>query len=65
MLIAPDIIGTTEEIVDAIQNDVAFQAGDDYLFQLPFELELADWKHILTQVAHAIAPRLGWAPRTN
>lgn len=65
MLIAPDIIGTTEEIVRTIQDDVAFQAGDDYLFQLPFELELADWKHILAQVAHEIAPRLGWSPRTN
>lgn len=63
MLIAQDVSGTNDEIVDFIQNDVAYQAADDYLFELPFEFELADWKHILDQLAGEIGPRLGWQPK--
>lgn len=62
-LIAPDVSGTNDEIVDFIQQDPAFQAADDYLFELPFEFELDDWKQILSQLAGDIAPRLGWRPR--
>lgn len=61
-LIAPDVSGSNDEIVEFILNDVAFQAADDYLFELPFEFELADWKHILDQLAGEIGPRLGWRP---
>lgn len=60
-LIAPDVTGSNAEIIDFIRNDVAFQAADDYLFELPFEFELADWKHILEQLAREIAPELGWS----
>ena len=59
-LIAPDVTGSNADIVDFIRNDVAFQAADDYLFELPFEFELADWKQILEQLAREIAPKLGW-----
>ena len=61
-LIAPDVTGTNSEIVDFILGDPAFQAADDYLFELPFEFELADWKQILDQLANEIAPRLVWCP---
>lgn len=61
-LIAPDVTGTNSEIIEFIKNDVAFQAADDYLFELPFEFELADWKQILDQLAGEIAPALGWSP---
>lgn len=62
-IIALDVLGSTEEIVSFIQNDPAFQAADDYLFELPFEFELADWKQILHQLANEIGPALGWEPR--
>ena len=61
-IIAPDVLGSTTEIVDFISRDLAFQAADDYLFELPFEFELADWKHILHQLATEIGPALGWSP---
>lgn len=60
-LIAPDVTGSNAEIIEFIRNDVAFQAADDYLFELPFEFELADWKQILEQLAREIAPELGWS----
>ncbi|CAG7618631.1 LLM class flavin-dependent oxidoreductase [Leucobacter soli] len=59
-IIATDIFGTSEEIVARIRGDVAFQAADDYIFELPFELELADWKHILHELATVVGPALGW-----
>ncbi|MBN9612036.1 MAG: LLM class flavin-dependent oxidoreductase, partial [Actinobacteria bacterium] len=61
-IIAKDLIGSTEEIVARIREDVAYQATDDYLFELPFEFELEDWRHITEQLATAIAPELGWRP---
>lgn len=62
-IIARDVLGSLDEIVGAIREDVAFQAGDDYLFELPFEFELDDWKQILFQLATRIGPALGWQPR--
>lgn len=61
-IIARDVLGSTQQIVDFIREDLAFQAADDYLFELPFEFELADWKHILHQLATEIGPALGWQP---
>ncbi|WP_181274324.1 LLM class flavin-dependent oxidoreductase [Brevibacterium oceani] len=61
-IIAPDLLGSTEEIVDYLLSNPAFQASDDYLFELPFEFELEDWKHILHQLATEIGPKLGWTP---
>lgn len=61
-IIARDVVGSTAEIVDFFTHDPAFQAADDYLFELPFEFELNDWKHILHQLATEIGPALGWVP---
>lgn len=61
-IIALDVLGSSDEIVDFIRSDVAFQAADDYLFELPFEFELADWKQMLHQLATRIGPALGWTP---
>lgn len=65
MIIATDIFGTSEQIIERIRGDAAYQAADDYLFELPFELELADWKHILHELATVIGPALGWVPDTG
>ncbi len=62
VLIARDMLGTADEIVDMIANDPAFQAADDYVFELPFEFELADWKLMLEVVAEKIGPAFGWTP---
>ncbi|UOQ57126.1 LLM class flavin-dependent oxidoreductase [Leucobacter allii] len=61
-IIARDVLGSLDEIVAHIEDDAAFRAADDYLFELPFEFELADWKHILHELATRIGPALGWRP---
>ncbi len=64
-IIAPDLIGTTDELVEQIRADAAFQAADDHLFELPFEFERQDWEHILEQLATRVGPGLGWQPGAN
>ena len=62
-IISPDRIGSAEQIVDGLLADPSFLAADDFIVELPFELGLEDWKHILEQFVHEIGPRLGWEPR--
>lgn len=59
-IIAKDIIGSSEEIVETIVNDAAFQAADDYIFELPFEFGIEDWTQMLHEFAENIGPALGW-----
>ena len=61
-IIARDVLGSLDDIVGFIEADPAFQAADDYLFELPFEFGLEDWKQILHQLATRIGPALGWRP---
>lgn len=61
-IIAADLLGSNEEIVDHLGSNPAFRASDDYLFELPFEFDLEEWKHILHQLATEIGPKLGWTP---
>ncbi len=61
-LIAPDLIGSTSEIVDRIASDPSFQGSDEILFELPFQFDDADYRHILRELAENIGPALGWAP---
>lgn len=61
-IIAEDVLGSLDEIVGRVRGDLAFRAADDYLFELPFEFELDDWKQILHQLATRIGPALGWEP---
>lgn len=61
-IIARDLVGSSDEVAEFLVTDPAFVAGDDYLFELPFEMELADWKQMLVQLATRIGPAIGWSP---
>lgn len=61
-LIAADVAGSTSAIVQRLQDDVAFQAVDELLFELPFSFDLDDYRHILREVAEHVGPALGWSP---
>lgn len=62
-IIAPDTIGTLEEIVESYARDESFALTDEVIFELPFELEPEDWRHLLHQLATRVGPALGWSPR--
>ncbi len=63
-LIAADVIGTTQEIVDRIDADAGFRAADEILVELPFQFELSDYRHILREIAENVGPALGWTAKT-
>lgn len=64
-IIAPDVMGSLEEIVHSFAEDESFALADEVIFELPFELEPEDWRHQLRQVATRIGPALGWQPRAQ
>lgn len=61
--IAPDAIGSTEEIVARLEADAGFAASDEFLFELPFQFGPQDYRQILERMATEVGPALGWAPR--
>ncbi|RFA19092.1 LLM class flavin-dependent oxidoreductase [Subtercola boreus] len=62
ILFTPDIVGTSEEIADALRAHAGFQAVDEVVFALPFSFEHEDYVQIVTDIAQHLAPLLGWAP---
>ncbi|GMA25417.1 monooxygenase [Luteimicrobium album] len=61
-LFARDLVGTSEQILEALAADVALREAGELRLELPYELERDDYEQILTDVATAIAPALGWRP---
>ncbi|MEV8515149.1 LLM class flavin-dependent oxidoreductase [Dactylosporangium sp. NPDC051484] len=61
-LFAPDIIGTSDEIVDRLRGDAAVQTVDELRLELPYEFDRAQYEQILHDVVHSVAPALGWQP---
>ncbi|BCP52239.1 monooxygenase [Kaistia sp. 32K] len=61
-IVARDALGSTEEIVRQLEQDVSFQETDEFVFELPFVFNQADYRHILEQLATKIGPALGWKP---
>jgi alkanesulfonate monooxygenase SsuD/methylene tetrahydromethanopterin reductase-like flavin-dependent oxidoreductase (luciferase family) len=63
MMFAPDILGTSEEIAEALYAHAAFREVTEVAFALPFTLEHEDYVQILTDMATRLGPLLGWSPR--
>jgi hypothetical protein len=62
VLIAPDVAGPSEEIVERLLADAAVQEVSELRMELPYEFSHEDYEQILHDVVHAVAPRLGWRP---
>ena len=62
LLFAPDLVGTTEELVERLQADPAYREVDEVAFALPFTFAPADYVQILTDMATRLGPALGWQP---
>jgi len=60
VLIAPDIVGPSDEIVERLLADAAVQEVCELRTELPYEFGHQDYEQILHDVAHYVAPRLGW-----
>ncbi|MBD0671361.1 LLM class flavin-dependent oxidoreductase [Streptomyces sp. CBMA156] len=62
MLFAPDLVGTTEQLVERLHAHAAYREVDEVAFALPFSFEHEDYVQILTDLATRLGPALGWRP---
>ncbi|MDO9398981.1 MAG: LLM class flavin-dependent oxidoreductase, partial [Herbiconiux sp.] len=62
LLFAPDLIGTSAEIADRLQDDAGYQLVDEVAFALPFSFEPEDYAQLLDDIAQGLGPALGWSP---
>ncbi|SIS22660.1 LLM class flavin-dependent oxidoreductase [Williamsia sterculiae] len=59
-LFAPDLVGTSEEILERLHADPVISAVSELRLELPYEFHRSDYEQILDDVRHRIAPELGW-----
>ncbi|WP_375387164.1 LLM class flavin-dependent oxidoreductase [uncultured Amnibacterium sp.] len=57
---ARDLIGTSEQILEALAADPILDEVTELRLELPYELTGADYRQILTDFAAGVAPHLGW-----
>ncbi len=62
LLFAPDLVGSSEQIAEALYAHAGFREVTDVAFALPFSFAEADDEQILTDVATRLGPLLGWSP---
>jgi alkanesulfonate monooxygenase SsuD/methylene tetrahydromethanopterin reductase-like flavin-dependent oxidoreductase (luciferase family) len=62
MMFARDLIGTSEQLAEQLYADAAFREVDEVSFALPFTFDHDDYVQILTDMATALGPVLGWKP---
>ena len=62
ILFAPDLLGTSEEIAEALHAHAGFREVSEVAFALPFSFGHDDQVQILTDIATHLGPALGWRP---
>ena len=62
MMFARDIVGTADEIAEALYADPGFRLVREVVFALPFSFAADDYVQILTDIATKLGPALGWRP---
>ncbi len=62
-LFAPDLVGSSEEIVEALLADPVASEASELQINLPYEFSIEDYAQIVTDFATKIAPELGWHPQ--
>ncbi len=62
LMFAPDLIGSSQQIAEALADHAGFQAVEEVAFALPFTFDRDDYTQILTDIATRLGPLLGWSP---
>jgi alkanesulfonate monooxygenase SsuD/methylene tetrahydromethanopterin reductase-like flavin-dependent oxidoreductase (luciferase family) len=65
LMFAPDILGTSEQVAEALYAHPAFREVTEVAFALPFAFDPEDYEQILTDMATRLGPALGWEPKTG
>ncbi|MFT4197348.1 MAG: LLM class flavin-dependent oxidoreductase [Pseudoxanthomonas sp.] len=59
-LFAPDLVGTSEQIVERLRADPILPQVREFRLELPYEFSYAQYRQILHDFIERIAPNLGW-----
>ncbi|MGY1714658.1 LLM class flavin-dependent oxidoreductase [Geodermatophilus sp. SYSU D01106] len=62
MLFAPDLLGTSEQIAEALYAHAGFRELTEVVFALPFSFGEADYEQVLADMVQRLGPLLGWSP---
>ena len=62
MMFARDIMGTSDQIAEALYADPGFRLVREVVFALPFSFAPDDYVQILTDIATKLGPALGRRP---
>lgn len=57
---ARDLIGTSDEILEALAADPVLREVSELRLELPYEFSVGDYRQILGDFVERIAPALGW-----
>ena len=61
-LFAPDLVGTSDEIVERLLADPVVGQVHELRLELPYDLPFENYRQILEDFITRIAPALGWQP---
>ncbi len=62
MLFSPDLVGPSDELADRLFEHPGFQRSREVAFALPFTFTEDDYRQIVSDMAAALGPALGWQP---
>jgi alkanesulfonate monooxygenase SsuD/methylene tetrahydromethanopterin reductase-like flavin-dependent oxidoreductase (luciferase family) len=62
LMFARDLVGSAAQIAEQLHAHVGFQQVREVVFALPFSFDHDDYVQILTDIACALGPELGWRP---
>jgi hypothetical protein len=62
MMFAKDLVGPAQQIAEQLYAHAGFQQVREVVFALPFSFAHVDYEQILTDIAGALGPVLGWRP---
>jgi alkanesulfonate monooxygenase SsuD/methylene tetrahydromethanopterin reductase-like flavin-dependent oxidoreductase (luciferase family) len=63
MMFAPDLVGTSGQIAEALYAHAGFREVRETAFALPFSFDPEDYVQILSDLAGKLGPALGWRPK--
>ncbi|OLF18497.1 LLM class flavin-dependent oxidoreductase [Actinophytocola xanthii] len=62
LMFSPDLVGSSAEIAERLDSHAAFREVEEVAFALPFTFDPEDYEQVLTDMATALGPALGWTP---
>jgi len=63
ILIAPDLVGTSAEIVESLRADPVLAEVTELQLELPYAFAHEEYEQILSDAATSVAPQLGWSAK--